>query len=284
MNYSPRFGYIALKNKAEFESHNGFKGIMSQIDNYILYYGFHGQLSAARRFTARFHSVIFAVVDANTKELVMELGHKGDFGFLATRKLPTGHISVNEEDAGIKAELRLTKNRSKRIVNVINPENLNPNYKYNKNLLRGRYEQWLLRPMCANPSMRKELVVDFKTPHTALKEPDTTEVTILGKSTKGVITKPSDSINRDFVTRGMEIGDSFCGFTIPANGEFFTDKLGTTQRPGPGKDSIRQFIKPGFSLKIVGRFMASDIWVGMHENGWKGKIKDVGYAIDPTIN
>lgn len=69
---------------------------MLRSGDYIFYYGFHVHLSQTKGFFELLHTVVFAAVHAITKELVMELGHKGDFGFLAVRKNPSGHFAGND--------------------------------------------------------------------------------------------------------------------------------------------------------------------------------------------
>lgn len=290
MGYYPRLGYVAFKNNDEPESHNGFKYLMLKVGNYLVLFGVHSQLSVTRRFTARHHSVVIVVVDAATKELLMEMGYKGDFGFAAVRIKPKGIRPVNTQDTVIKKELMPGMNRAKRVINVINPENLHPDYAYRntnttRTLMLGRYEQWFIRPPCANPAnTRQHVVVDFKNPATALKEVGSTAVTILGRAKAGsrVVTAQQNSMNRDLRTGGIELGAPYCGYSIPNDGVFYTDKFGTALVSGT--DAFRQFIKPGFKLTIKGRWMVEDNWVGMHGKGKKGRMTDAGRAIIPNIN
>lgn len=295
MGYWPRLGYVAYKNNDEPESHNGFKGLMMRVKGHIFYYSVHAQLSQTRRFTARHHTVVIAVVVEATKELVMEMGYKGDFGFAAVRKNPKGLLSVNAQDELIRTELKAMGNQGKRTVNVINPANLNPDhlYKPGTSLLKGRYEIWVLQPLCVNEAKKKKnIVVDFKNAATALKESGSTEVQKLGRATQDhVVYEKFNSIKRDFKTDNIEIGAAFCKYTqpLPADGVFYTDKLGTSLVPKPPPNTasniaLPQFVKPGFSLKIIGRYMAVDTWVGMHIKGFKGRMSDAGRAIIPEEN
>eukprot|EP00171_Calliarthron_tuberculosum_P000119 IDg119t1 len=66
MGYTPRFGYTALKNGREEESHTGFKGFVLQLrDGLRMYYMVHAKLSEARRFSAQRHTVVVAVTNSS---------------------------------------------------------------------------------------------------------------------------------------------------------------------------------------------------------------------------
>lgn len=155
--------------------------------------------------------------------------------------------------------------------------------------MKGRYEIWVVQPVCVNTDKKKKtIVVDFKNPATALKMAGSTEIQKLGKATQDhVVYSQFNSMNRDFKTGNIEIGAAYCGYAIPAGGVFYTDKLGTSlvaNPPPPGRNAFRQFVKPGFSIKIIGRYMTEDNWVGMHIKGFKGRMSDMGRAIVPDEN
>ncbi len=85
-NYGAAFRYVADKNYGQNEQHEGFKGyVILNVEaetgkRYHWYVNIHSTTSAISRTCARQHTVVIAVVDAQTGELVAELGYKGDYG------------------------------------------------------------------------------------------------------------------------------------------------------------------------------------------------------------
>ena len=85
-NYGAAFRYIADKNYGQNEQHEGFKGyVILNVEaetskRYHWYVNIHSTTSAISPTCARQHTVVIAVVDAQTGELVAELGYKGDYG------------------------------------------------------------------------------------------------------------------------------------------------------------------------------------------------------------
>lgn len=72
---------------------------------------------------------------------MMELSVKADFGRLASRKKGGGFVSVDNEEG---EEKNKCKARKERIINIINPDNLDDRFEYreNENLLKGDYGEY----------------------------------------------------------------------------------------------------------------------------------------------
>ncbi len=292
MGYSPRFGYIAWKNERQNESHNGFKSHVLRYGKYYIYYGLHNHLSQASRFFTRFHTLVIVIVDAKSKEKMLELGFKADFGFEAVRKAGGGRLALTPEGEVLYAEqkMRGSKGFLMRLVNVINPGNLNPLYSYRDpiaNVMHGRYEQWLTIPMCSKVQKLKEPKIDIKDPGTALrtKDSDANDIVTLFRKADGTEYQQKN-VNREFRATDWTIGADFCEFEggQRADGVFYTDVYGKKILPGPSRNAVRQFIKPGFKLTLSGHFESTDSWLGVLTNGGKGSMRDVGYAIDASMN
>lgn len=137
MGYTPRFEYAAWKNYQQKESHGGFKGYVLRYDDYYLYFNIHSHLSKQTRYETTHHSVVLAITDANTKELLAEVSVKANFGNVAARTIDGGTIGLLDT---IIEESNMCRVRHQRLVNVIDPENLDPRILQNKkDLLRGEY-------------------------------------------------------------------------------------------------------------------------------------------------
>lgn len=309
MGYYPRLNYTAWKNYNQDESHNGFKvsstsftiqtetnffvlfaqGFMFQKEDVLFYYSLHAHLTESRRFTARSHTQVFVAMNATTKDKILELSHKGDFGFAAAQYVSGKQEPINEEDIVIKVE----GTKGRRRFNVINQQNLNTSYSYRNGtgFLKGRYEKWRSIPMCSTGSVAE---VDIKDPATGLKMAGSSEMIILGRVRKSdrnkpreehVVVKQSRNMNIDFKAKGFTISAESCEFELPdSSGEFFTTPNGTVLEAGPGLSNVRQFIDGSFSITLKGRYQALDPWVGMYVPAKASKLEDIGMAIDPAVN
>lgn len=138
MGYQPKFGYTAWKNGRQDESHQGFKGYVFESGQYYVYINIHSHASNPKRYRTIFHTVLFVVSDKSTHEIMMELSVKADFGRLASRKKGGGFIIL--ENSGHDSSNQCSA-RKERIVNVINPNNLDERFAYREkdNLLKGDY-------------------------------------------------------------------------------------------------------------------------------------------------
>lgn len=298
MGYHPRFGYAALKNYNQDESHHGFKGIVLQEGDFRVYFQVHAHLTRATRFTTRHHTVVLVVTNAYTQELLVELAFKADYGFASTRQNKTGRlIAVTSADEALRHELRKKRRFLTRQMNFINPDALDNRFQYARDLLRGKNEHWFTTPFCSTTSGRG-VKVEFRNPGTASKVPGSSkedDLIKLGRVVKhhrknGGTFEQHASNNRDLTTRSWTLADHLCSFTLPNirggvnEGVFHTDPFGEKLLAGPEPYSIRQFIKPGFSITVKGKYRATDTWTGLHRKNSVGCMKNVGFGINPQIN
>lgn len=87
MGFTPTYDYTAYKNNRQMESQEGFKGMDAEYRGHLIYFSLHVQASKLRRMKVRFHSIELAVVNAKSRELLFHVRHKGDFGFLAGKRI-----------------------------------------------------------------------------------------------------------------------------------------------------------------------------------------------------
>jgi len=142
MGYVPKFHYAAWKNHRQDESHGGFKSFVLKSGPYFVYINIHAHLSRPTRYREKMHTVVLAVTDATTKELLMELSVKADFGKLVARKKGGGTITL--DDNGEEKDETVDETcipKRERVVNVINPNSLDERFAYRsaKRLLTGDY-------------------------------------------------------------------------------------------------------------------------------------------------
>lgn len=285
MNYSPKFTYTSWKNNREMESDHGFKGFVLRSGPYFIYYSLHVMQSQLRRVTERFHTINFAVVDRRTKELLMDIQHKGDFGWAGVRLLGGKRFrAIDAMQEAVRQDL-LSGPNNFRSINIIDENNPNPEFDFARSqILLGAYEEWQTLPMCMQTSRRTSVFhVVLKLPNTGFKslaEPNT--IVDLGRKLQGRFYK-NTGLNRSVRFRQLNIGAQFCPAGA-AGGFFYTDPDGKEIRPGPSPTSVRQFVKPGFNFVLNGRFEAVDTWTGLHFKGARGFFSDHGYGIDPDRN
>ena len=287
MGYAPRYGYTALKNNNQDESHKGFKDTVLNVGKYWVYFRLHAHISQPRRFETRFHTLVLAVKEKASGDLKVELSFKADYGALTVRKNGGGIQGVNEKEEILREELNDLKLRIHRLINVIDQFNLDPRWSYREgeSLMHGRYEQWATRPMCSSTVRGGEPTVDIRNPTTALKDADgkLSDVTYLGRKSSGVF-NIQPSLNRRFRVKECVLSSELCGFDIPKSGKFYTDVYGKELRDGPGLDAIAQYFEPGFKFKISGGFETDQTWLGTYRDGKKGRFQDIGYGIVEKMN
>lgn len=88
--------------------------------------------------------------------------------------------------------------------------------------------------------------------------------------------------------KDVQFGGMHCEFANKPNatvsGYFYTSPRGDELLDGPGKNTIRQYIKEGFNLKVSGTFEVAELGLGLHTNGALGFFTDHGYGLDPDKN
>lgn len=284
MGYTPKFDYTAWKNGRMDESDEGFKGFVIRTSKYFIYFSLHAVQSGLRRTTVQFHTINLVVKDRRTKETYLDISHKGDFGFQAVQLKNGGFMPINKKEEKImKDQEEKEQAMNFRSVNVIDVNKLDNRFKFRKTVLIGEYEFWNTMPICTEPkNLRKLLEVQFKLVNTgikSLKSPNT--IVRLGRMIGKKFYK-STGLNRSISASELKIGARYC--PGKASGVFYTDAAGKTVLKGPGRNAVRQFVKPGFSMVLDGRFETVDNWVGLHLEGGRGFFVDMGYGIDPDKN
>lgn len=295
MNYEPKFGYVAWKNNREVESHAGFKGVAFKYGEFLIYYCLHAQTSKLRRVSERHHSIILVVVDARTKELLVELQHKAFYGALMTRKKGGGFIALSTEEERIVRQLEEDNHsRNKRSVNVIDVKNLHPAYEYNmplSSIIHGRYEEWTTGPICTARGHRGMITVDFRNPITGIKSARQRTVPVNLGSYYGDTFLRHDGSARRFVMREFELSEDDCVFKLKnilggmsIDGSFYTDAYGVNIVATSGTIHVKQYMKRGFKMKVDGHFEPVDVWNGLFEKDAGNRRSSYGFGLDPEVN
>jgi len=206
-------------------------------------------------------------------------------------------MAVTPADSRLQKLLRKQHSFATRQMNFINLKKRNPKYRYRKQVLQGFNEHWFTQPMCSKCS-RAGVKMEFRNPSTGSRIPGSSkgsDMVKLGSYVKlnhrsKAMFAQHASNNRDLTTQGWTISDSLCIFKlsnirgIVKKGYFYTDPMGHILLAGAEPYAIRQYIKPGFKLSMKGKYRATDTWLGLHQNGAKGFMRNVGYAIDPATN
>lgn len=293
--YWPMFGYTAWKtfdvsttHKRQDESHEGFKVYSFQLrkDKKFVVIVVHMHLSRARRFSARHHTVIFAVLN-DMWEIEMELHMKMDFGAAQATLRNGKEIPINRHEGEIMKSLPKKKVNAGRRFNVLNvdekyPEsigeafirfnNLSATVENKKNILNGVYEQWrapLNTCSWTEKHFNSGFNFDVRFPSTAMK-------TLNGATEETMQILNGDNVNRFLqITDSageIEVGIEHCCFDTfrsdagvsleMSAGVFYTDPYFSAILGVPGKNSVRQYIRNGFAtVKIKpGRITPVDEW------------------------
>lgn len=268
------------------ESQEGFKGMVGDCGDHLIYYNLHVQASKLRRMTVRFHTIEMVVVDAQTHEVLFHVRHKGDFGFLSARRVgKNGFLPLNAIDEEIE---RAQGNgpRLTRAVNVIRVEDLDPDVYYRaQGTLVGAYEEWATVPICARVPGKGAVKVDVETPPTGISSKNELDDRVILGRQYGDKFRRNDAINRSYRFKRFRVEAELCDFggAMP-QGYFYTDVNGTTLKNGPGPDAVRQYIKPGFKFEVSAKFETMDQWLGLHTKDALGFLRDHGFGVDPEVN
>lgn len=291
MGYTPKFTYTAWKNNRQDEPSNGFKGYVMETGRYSIYYSLHIAMSSLRRTSVQFHTINLAIADRRTKELLLDIQQKGDFGFESVRlKGGRTFLAINEAEQAIRdAQDEAGSPINKRVINVLDVDN--PNFDFELRSPRGgpnpitvgKYENWETTPMCGKGRGRDAPIkAIFKRAITGIKSLEEPDVMVdLGRVIDGKYYK-QDGLKRDLIFRRLVISQADCPGA--ASGTFYTDPTGETVLDGPGPTAVRQFVKPGLNIALNGIYGPEDNWVGLHLDGFRGQMFDHGYGIDVDVN
>lgn len=321
-NYRPMFGYTPWKTAdpnsptgRQLESHAGFKLFSFQVPdtNRIVICTIHMHLSKARRFNARRHTVIFAVVsmlNASRWEIEMELHMKMDFGPAEISFANRSTLPLNSAEWNTEHQLTSKRIKAGRRFNVLDlsnfPSSVDDSFQLSggiaagpRVLSHGIYEQWKgpLNTCSGSSGMtNRGFTFDVRDPATAirtLKLPtdDKNMQQLSGKSMNRVV-----SIGGD----GVQVGLRYCILDIFAsdatinlnaqNGVFYTNVHFSSVHHGPGRNLVRQYIKPDFKDLYItpGHYTPVDPWYTKMELERTGNIKrrflDIERAVQASEN
>jgi hypothetical protein len=273
-------GYVARKNNDQAELLEGFKGIAIRDDTTKLgwYINIHSETGDLHRVCTQKHTVVVIVTDLNMPassypdNIVARLGYKGDFGASqSTRDVAGTHPVITGFTTGVcpddqkKIADSLTSNPKDGPVFFKNIRVLaNGDGKTNEN---NGYENWQggLNPYLGmsvagwfGGSTQPRFKIDIRNPSTACKDLTCSQT----------ITNDSHGDERTFFVPEMKIS-----YNIPSvklldpdgDGTFYTDVYGTKASISSDPKAIKQYIKPGVTLKGPdGGFHTEDAWRGLY--------------------
>lgn len=291
MGYEPKYGYAAWKNGREDESNEGFKNVVIRNGKYNVLIMFHAQTSSLRRVDETRHTILFVVTDAKTNRIQAEITHKGYFGFLGVRKAgkPGFFMALTEKDRKIEKET--FKSPRHRSINVLNKNKLDKRFLYRHpkhTLMLGVYEDWTTGPICAPSNRQGILRMDITKSATGIPTmARKKEKVLLGEFESGVFYR-STGVARLMLANNFLVGRDYCYEKFDKlprrSGYFYTNAWGTKLMSGPGRDAIRQYVRPGFSMRLNGEFKALDSWLGLYDTGVYNEMEDHGYGLNPDKN
>ena len=246
VGYKAKLNYTATQNSSQAEQHQGFKGFAIRDEEQGLgwYINIHATTSDIARACVQFHTVVVAVTDLSTGELLAELSYKGDFGGLvANRKNKNGEIPFishhqcpeqKPADAGTRPVKRI------RVANESSIEN-------------NDYERWF-------GGITRELGMDFKGDfgiEIDIRNPGTSCNTF---ACTGDHVNNSQGDRRTIRLKQIQIKhDPFKD--ADGDGVFYTNPYGTAPASEGDEGAIRQFIKPGLEITSPDAFFATqDAW------------------------
>lgn len=109
----------------------------------MFYFSLHAQASNLRRANEQYHTIAVAITPARTKELMYEITHKADYGFLAARGKKVDFVPLSRNDEMMKEEQKEKRVRRRfRSINVIDKCNLDGRFRYRPEVFDGVYEEW----------------------------------------------------------------------------------------------------------------------------------------------
>jgi hypothetical protein len=282
-----RFEYTAFKNDRQNERHPGFSGFSLAIpgsDKYI-YVNMHVDTQDFARVNVQNHTMVIAIT-SKTGDLEFEMSCKANFGgsgadFKVTPDtgvpfLPVGNPATQKLLTDLyDPKLRYFERKiNRKRINLLNKENPDPLLRYEGKTVedrsRGVYEGWFGggEAFCmhaADAFVTNGIEVDVKDSHNGCHDQGCTTKVVLG-SEPNQYTKyfmPNKGMNREITFRNISIGASYCTFKIPSraqDGVFYTDQYCKEVYDGPGKNRVRQVMKPSFTgVTISDSFAVSDV-------------------------
>jgi hypothetical protein len=250
-----------------------------------MYVNMHVDTQDFARVNVQFHSMVIAVT-SKTGDLEYEMSCKTNFGGAGAELkvvpdkgvpfLPVGNIATQKLLTDLFDPKIPTSERkiSRKRVNFLDKDNLDPRLQYDGKTVedhsKGVYESWVgggdAFCMHANDAfVNSGIEVDVKDAHNGCLDQGCTTKVVLGNEPNQYQTYfgPNMGMNREIIFRNISLGVKYCNFTIPNRGEdgvFYTDQYCKEVFDGPGKNRIRQVMKPSFTgVTINNAFGISDV-------------------------
>lgn len=269
VGYKPAFEYVAKRFNDQPELHVGFKGfaIRDEGANQGWYVNIHSETGVQTRACARFHTVVVAVTNLKTGELLAELAYKGNFGAtISNQNDSTVNLSCTDPKTGqqvTQAQIKAQTDSSKNL--RVSLDGKDP----------GGYENWHgggnknlgMSFWGDDDPTGRMLNIDIRNPATFCADNNCASV----KATGSVADERTLFISnmRIRYTEAIAALDKADG---KQDGYFWTDLYGDPLPAGknPGDaGTIRQFIKPNFDSGngnegLQGGFSTEDAWRGLY--------------------
>lgn len=288
MGYWPKYDYTSWKNEREDESNEGFKNLIVDAGDYRVLFVVHMQTSHLRRITTRWHSILLVVIHTETRKILADITHKGDFGFLSARISDGRFLAVSPEDAKMQEEMFQAPRR--RSINFIDENHLDERLLYRfprYTLPMGVYEDWTTVPLCGAGGRSGNLRVDVTKSATGVRAFNALDEKVyLGNTENGVFYRQAGQA-RLLNAPKFKFSFSNCEHVLgplPSNGIFYTDANGENLTSGPGPDSMRQYVHPDLSFELYGDHRPSDSWTVLFKKESKLDTDDIMFGLDPDRN
>ena len=250
VGYAAKFNYTAVQNGNQAEQHPGFKGFALRDEEQGLgwYFNVHATTGDIKRVCVSHHTVVIAVTDLKSGELLAELSYKGDFGgVVANRKDKRGEIpfinpTLCPEQAVAEADTRPVKR-----VRVAGEGSIENN----------DYERWF-------GGITKELGMDFKGAFGLELDVRNPGTSCNGFTCQGDVLNDSQGDRRTLRLKGFSLKyDPFKD--ADGDGIFYTNPYGTAPAEEGGEKAVRQYIKPGLDITSPDEFFATqDAWRALY--------------------
>jgi hypothetical protein len=188
----------------------------------------------------------------------------------------------------------LERKISRKRVNLLNKDNLDPRLHYEgetvEDHMRGVYEGWVgggdaFCMHAADAYVLNGIEVDVKDAHNGCFDQGCTTKVVLGSEPNPYqkYFMPNKGMNREIIFRNISLGASHCTFKIPNRGQdgvFYTDQYCKEVYDGPGKNRVRQVMKPSFTgVTISDSFGISDV----HGNSYYETVPSIGERKKPLL-
>jgi len=255
IGYQASFTYTANKFNNQKEPIEGFKGFAVRNGDVGWYINIHSETSTEARVCARFHTVVVTAYNWKSKEKLVELAYKGDFGASKVNEgsNPFFQIScLDPFDGKTKTQEQIAQETkaSKRIREAT---------------ANSGYEQWDggLNKAIGMEFSGNGMGIDIQNPATTCANIQCPSVISNGGSSSTRRTIHFSNLTITYAP-SKDASDNKSG-----DGYFYTDPYGVAtitpdvngQVPG---NAIKQFVKPGLSITLDGGFETEDAWRGLY--------------------